>query len=123
MAKQIQPYAETAKSYVSDSRHFLEIMKTMTTEPNDLVVSFDVVSLFTNIRTKKATDIGKENTRSKTTYWMWYTTALRTRTLYITDSDTDKYIIYLYNNIIRQGFQLVNQLYLPKIFKMAVIHS
>lgn len=49
LAKHMQPFTETASSHIKNSFHLLKILKDTTLNPGDLLVSFDVVSLFTSI--------------------------------------------------------------------------
>ncbi|KAK4873011.1 hypothetical protein RN001_015040 [Aquatica leii] len=42
LAKQLQPYAEEAESYVKNASHFIERIKDITLEPDHMLVSFDV---------------------------------------------------------------------------------
>lgn len=60
LARQLQPYAEAADSYIKNAQHFLEIISKITLEPKDILVSFDVVSLFTQIPVLEAVDIIKQ---------------------------------------------------------------
>lgn len=45
---------------MKDSRHFVEIIKTLTVEPDDLMVSFDVESLFTRVPLQDCLDVVRE---------------------------------------------------------------
>ncbi|MGR8252493.1 reverse transcriptase domain-containing protein, partial [Escherichia coli] len=45
----LQPLVGKTTSFVKDSRHFVEILKDLQLQPDELLVSFDVVSLFTNV--------------------------------------------------------------------------
>jgi hypothetical protein len=56
-AKLIQPIPEKAKSYVKNSTHFIELIHEITIEPEDILVSFDVVSLYTKVPVQEALDI------------------------------------------------------------------
>lgn len=60
IAKMLQPQAENAKSQMQDSRHLVRMLDTITTDPGDLLVSFDIVLLFTNIPTKEALEVIKQ---------------------------------------------------------------
>ncbi|XP_077778802.1 uncharacterized protein LOC144326219 [Podarcis muralis] len=54
LAKQLQPYAESISSHVPNSFQFIETIKKQNLHPNDLLVSFDVVSLFTQVPINEA---------------------------------------------------------------------
>ncbi|KAF2887701.1 hypothetical protein ILUMI_18473 [Ignelater luminosus] len=47
--KQLQTHAEEVESYVKKTGHFIELLKKETVQSDHLLVSFDVVSLFTNV--------------------------------------------------------------------------
>ncbi|XP_050559861.1 uncharacterized protein LOC118265684 [Spodoptera frugiperda] len=49
VASILQPLVARSTSYVMDSRHFIDILQSIKLRPNDLMVSFDVESLFTNV--------------------------------------------------------------------------
>ncbi|XP_050549769.1 uncharacterized protein LOC126910700 [Spodoptera frugiperda] len=49
VASILQPLVGRSTSYVKDSRHFIDILQSIKLRPNDLMVSFDVESLFTNV--------------------------------------------------------------------------
>jgi hypothetical protein len=49
IARLIQPFVGQTETYVQDSRHFVNIIKNMKLSETDLLVSFDVISLFTRI--------------------------------------------------------------------------
>jgi hypothetical protein len=49
LAKKLEENYVKPESYVKDSCHLIEILKKQKLETNDLLVSFDVESLFTNI--------------------------------------------------------------------------
>ncbi|XP_072398131.1 uncharacterized protein [Diabrotica undecimpunctata] len=57
LANQLQPYAEEADSYVKNAGHFIERIKDVTLDPGHLLVSFDVVSLFTNVPVEESLEI------------------------------------------------------------------
>lgn len=57
LARKLQPHTEKMKSYVKNADHLIELLKTETVEPEHLLVSFDVVSLFTNIPVDEALQI------------------------------------------------------------------
>jgi Reverse transcriptase (RNA-dependent DNA polymerase) len=49
VANLLQPFSGLVDSYVRDSRHFIERLQQIRTEEGDILVSFDVESLFTNL--------------------------------------------------------------------------
>lgn len=52
------PLVGKTSSYVKDSRHFVEILSSIKLEPeDDVVVSFDVASLFTSVSLKECYEI------------------------------------------------------------------
>ncbi|XP_072392054.1 uncharacterized protein [Diabrotica undecimpunctata] len=57
LAEKLQPYAEEADSYVKNAGHFIERIKDVTLGPGHLLVSFDVVSLFTNVPINESLEI------------------------------------------------------------------
>ena len=57
LAKQLQPHTDNMESNVKNASHFVELLKNQTVQPGDLLVSFDVVSLFTNIPVDEAIDV------------------------------------------------------------------
>lgn len=58
LAKHIaSPLTGETDSYVKDSRHFKQIMTEEKLEPEELLVSFDVTSLFTNIPVDEAVEV------------------------------------------------------------------
>lgn len=60
LAKDLQPLVEHAESYVRDSTHFVEKLKGMKLNTGDMLISLDVVSLFTNIPVAEALDVLRE---------------------------------------------------------------
>ena len=48
-AKKLQPRTEEAKSYIKNSTHFVKLLQNLRANDDDLLVSFDVVSLFTKV--------------------------------------------------------------------------
>lgn len=56
-----QPILQTlvgkTTSFVKDSRHFVDIIKGIVMEPDDIMVSFDVESLFTNVPIKDSLEV------------------------------------------------------------------
>ena len=57
LARCLRPLSENIKSRVTDSRHFIEILKNIKLNSNDLMVSFDVTSLFTKVPVEEAINI------------------------------------------------------------------
>jgi hypothetical protein len=49
LAKLISPLVGKVDSFIKDSNHFVEFIKDAKLECGDMLVSFDVVSLFTNV--------------------------------------------------------------------------
>lgn len=49
VASVLQPLVGHTSSYVKDSRHFVDILQNVRVEVNEVMVSFDVESLFTNV--------------------------------------------------------------------------
>lgn len=49
LATKLQQFVGSTSSYIKDSVDFIEKFRTILIDENDLLVSFDVVSLFTNI--------------------------------------------------------------------------
>ncbi|XP_022814510.1 uncharacterized protein LOC111348209 [Spodoptera litura] len=49
MVQALQPLVENSSRFVKDSRHFVEIIKDIKLEPNDIMVNLNVQSLYINI--------------------------------------------------------------------------
>ncbi|XP_035433679.2 uncharacterized protein LOC118265073 [Spodoptera frugiperda] len=49
VAQVLQPFVEQSANFVKDSRHFVEIIKDIKLEPNDIMVNLNVQALFSNI--------------------------------------------------------------------------
>ena len=45
----LQPHIEKTKSYIRDSTHFIQKISKLKTESNDILISFDVLSVFTKV--------------------------------------------------------------------------
>jgi hypothetical protein len=54
------PLVGRIDSYIKDSRDFMELIKEDKIESKDILISFDVVSLFTKIPLTKATQVRNE---------------------------------------------------------------
>ena len=54
LTKLLEPYIGQTDTYIRDSTHFIEKIKDITLRPNDMLVSFDVVSLFTMVPINEA---------------------------------------------------------------------
>ncbi|XP_030754214.1 uncharacterized protein LOC115881004 [Sitophilus oryzae] len=57
----LQPKVGNTNSYVKDSTHFVQKLKDIKLEPSDIMVSFDVVSLFTRVPLGESMDLIKES--------------------------------------------------------------
>ena len=57
MAKLISPLAGKTDTYVKDSEHFMEVMKDVCIDSDEIMVSFDVSSLFTNVPIEEAIEV------------------------------------------------------------------
>ena len=60
LTKVLNPLAGKTPSFVKDSKHLVNILKEVQTEEQDIMVSFDVESLFTNVPTDETLEILKE---------------------------------------------------------------
>jgi hypothetical protein len=56
----LQPYCRRLRSYVRDSNHFLTDLHNVTVQPGDIMFTYDITSLYTNIETKRALTILQE---------------------------------------------------------------
>ncbi|XP_046407088.1 uncharacterized protein LOC124171582 [Ischnura elegans] len=59
LAKQLQPFSGRTPTYVRNSAHFIELIRELRVSDTDMLVSFDVESLFTNIPIEEAVKIIK----------------------------------------------------------------
>ena len=57
LADILTPWSGKGTSYIKNSQHFVERAKEIEIQPGDLLVSFDVVSLFTNVPIDEACEI------------------------------------------------------------------
>ena len=64
----ISPLAGHTSSHVKNSRHFTEMMESVHVESDEILVSFDVSSLFTNVPVGEAVSIIRERLR-KMGHW------------------------------------------------------
>ncbi|KAJ4451782.1 hypothetical protein ANN_03254 [Periplaneta americana] len=55
----LKPFVGKTSSYIKDSSHFIEKIQTLRTQPGDIMVSFDVVSLFTRVPIKETIELLK----------------------------------------------------------------
>ena len=62
VAKILGPLVGNTDSFIKDSSEFVELIKKKKVEPNYIILSFDVVSLFTNIPFNEAIQVIKEVT-------------------------------------------------------------
>ena len=60
LAHKLTPLAENVKSEVKNSSHFIDIIKTVKITNTDILVSFDVTSLFTKIPVDEALTIMRD---------------------------------------------------------------
>ena len=51
---------DNAVHHIKNSDQFATLIQDLTLQPDDIMVSFDVVSLFTNVPTSDATTIAKD---------------------------------------------------------------
>ncbi|XP_046382277.1 uncharacterized protein LOC124153222 [Ischnura elegans] len=64
VANTLQKYVGNTSSHVKNLAHFVEIIRDLTIEKEDIIVSLDVVSLFTNVPIADSVDIVKKLTSS-----------------------------------------------------------
>nr|XP_022909662.1 uncharacterized protein LOC111420848 [Onthophagus taurus] len=55
-SKILSPFTGRTESYIRDSPHFVESIRSMKLDPQDMLVNFDVESLFTRVPVKDAVD-------------------------------------------------------------------
>ncbi|XP_071801296.1 uncharacterized protein [Asterias amurensis] len=60
LAKVLRPLVGLTEHHVSNSTQFVDITRNLTLQPTDIMVSFDVESLFTNVPTDEACFLAKE---------------------------------------------------------------
>jgi hypothetical protein len=63
----ISPFVGHTDSFIKDSNEFIKIIKNEKVRPQDTLINFDVVSLFTKIPLDEAIQIVKEVTDPETT--------------------------------------------------------
>ena len=56
----LQPLVGNTPHHISNSTQFVELTQSLTLQPTDIMVSFDVVSLFTNVPTNEACHLAKQ---------------------------------------------------------------
>jgi hypothetical protein len=59
IARVLHPFTGQSETYVKNSYHFTEIIKTIQLGPENMMISFDVESLFTNVPVDDAMEIIK----------------------------------------------------------------
>ena len=64
IASLISPLAGKTDSYVRNSRHFVEVMRNVRVEEDEVLVSFDVSSLFTNVPVGEAVQVIRDRLRN-----------------------------------------------------------
>lgn len=57
LAKKLKPLVGRIDSFVKDSKHFINEIKNIKLDQNDILVSFDVTSLYTNIPINEAMEV------------------------------------------------------------------
>jgi hypothetical protein len=53
----LSPLAGKLESFVKNSGHFVQLLKSVNLQPSDILVSFDVVRLFTNVPVNEALQV------------------------------------------------------------------
>ena len=69
LAKILRPLVGLTQHHVSNSSQFVEITRGFTLQPSDILVSFDVVSLFTNVPTTETCLLGERQTHTRSFPW------------------------------------------------------
>ena len=67
LARILSPLRGKTTSYIKNSSHFVEMIKDRTISESDLMVSFDVKSLFTRVPIKECLEIAEEKLNSDDT--------------------------------------------------------
>ena len=67
LSKTLKPLVGNTSSYVKDSTHFVKGIKDLHVEDNDLLISFDVVSLYTKVLVDDAIKVIQEITNDEKT--------------------------------------------------------
>ncbi|GJQ83965.1 hypothetical protein Trydic_g8701 [Trypoxylus dichotomus] len=56
LAHQLKPYGEHMTSYIKNADHFIDILRQQHVENTDILVSFDITSLFTQVPITETVD-------------------------------------------------------------------
>ncbi|XP_046406218.1 uncharacterized protein LOC124171124 [Ischnura elegans] len=64
IANTLQEYVDNTSYHIKNSAHFVEIIRDLTIKKEDIIIGFDVVSLFTNVPIADSVDIVKKLTSS-----------------------------------------------------------
>ena len=67
LVNKFKPLVGHSQSFIKDSSHFIQNIKNMSLRESDIMVSFDVVSLYTKIPVNEVVNIIKELTDEETT--------------------------------------------------------
>ena len=67
LAHKLKPLVGHSKSFIKDSSHFIQNIKTMSLRESNIMVSFDVVSFYTKIAVNEVVNIIKVLTDKETT--------------------------------------------------------
>ena len=68
MAKVLAPVVGCTEHSVKDSKEFCEYVKSLTMDPQDIMVSFDVVSLFTTIPVEMGVEVARKKLQDDDTF-------------------------------------------------------
>ena len=67
LADKLKPLVGHSQSFIKDSSHFIQNIKTMSLRESNIMVSFDVVSFYTKIAVNEVVNIIKVLTDKETT--------------------------------------------------------